>query len=147
MIVAVRAAALGGAFAVALGGAFAVALDGAATASAAPNPVITDCNANGHLSRQYSATELRTALATLPADVKEYTDCYDVIQRALLTALGNAGHDGASGAGGGSGGSFLPVPVIVVIVLVALGGVGYGAMATRRRRSPGTGGESEVGRE
>jgi len=119
--------------AAALAAALAVGLGGAGTALAAPNPVITDCNATGHLTQQYSATQLRAALATLPADVKEYTDCYDVIQRALLTALGSAGHGGGSG-GGGSGGSFLPVPVIVVIVLLGLGGAGYGLFAARRRR-------------
>ncbi len=100
----------------------------------AASPVISDCNANGRLTRHYSVSQLQTALSTMPADVKEYTDCYDVIQRTLLSEasgshLANPGSSQAS-----TGGSFLPTPVIVVLVLVVLAGATLGAFVVRRRR-------------
>jgi hypothetical protein len=67
----------------------------------------------------------------MPADVKEYTDCYDVIQRTLLAQAG--GHGGGSG-GSGSGGSFLPTPLLVVLIVLALGAVSFSVAAIRRRR-------------
>jgi len=87
-----------------------------APASAAADPV-RDCSTNGTLTRHYSAGELGAALRSMPADVKEYTDCYDQIRRAQLAAAGGAAHrrktspsgsggDGSSGGGGGgTGGS------------------------------------------
>lgn len=107
-----------------------------APAWAASGPV-ADCNANARLTKHYTAAELRSALATMPADVKAYTDCYDVIQRALLADLGQLHGSGS----GGSGGSFLPTPVIVVIVVLLLGAAGFGTAALRRRA--GTGGEHD----
>jgi len=115
------------------------ALVACASASAAQTQVVTDCNTHGKLTRHYSVPQLRNALATLPADVKEYTDCYDVIQRALLLQVGGSSHGGGSGPGGGSspgggsGGSFLPTPLIVVLALLALAGAGFGMAAARRR--------------
>src|SRR5947209_1469516 len=110
-------------------------LVGCSSASAAQTQVVTDCNTHGQLTRHYSVAQLRNALATLPADVKEYTDCYDVIQRALLAQLGGPSHGGGPGSGGGSGGSFLPTPLIVLLVLLALAGAGFGMAAARRRGS------------
>ncbi len=101
-------------------------------ASAASSPV-ADCNANARLTAHYSAVQLRNALATMPADVKEYTDCYDVIQRALLADLGQLKAQGS----GGSGGSFLPTPVIVVLVVLVLAAAGFGTAALRRRGAGG----------
>lgn len=77
-----------------------IALAGALApaALAAPDPATVDCTTHNHLTRQYSAAELRHALATLSADVKEYTSCPDILQRALDARLGNV-H--ASGGGGG----------------------------------------------
>jgi len=82
-----------------------------APASAAADPV-RDCSTNGTLTRHYSAGELGAALRSMPADVKEYTDCYDQIRRAQLAAAGGAAHErktsnsgsGGSGSGGGGGG-------------------------------------------
>jgi hypothetical protein len=111
----------------------AAGLGHASAAYAVQTQVVTDCNTHGALTQQYTAGQLRNALATLPADVKEYTDCYDVIQRALLAQLGSSGRGGGPGTGGGSGGSFLPTPLIIVLVLLALGGAGFGVLAARRR--------------
>jgi hypothetical protein len=111
------------------------ALGAAAAAAAAQSPVVGDCVAHGQLTQTYSAGELKTGLSTMSADIKEYTDCYDVIQRALLNEVGKSNPVG-SASGSGSGGSFLPTPVIVALVLLALGVVTFGAIAVRRRGTP-----------
>jgi hypothetical protein len=103
---------------------------------------VADCNAHGRLTRTYTANQLQTALTTMPADIKEYTDCYDVIQRALLARVG--GHRASTtGDSNSSGGSFLPTPVIVVIVLLVLAAATFAALAVRRRTPPPPGGPDE----
>jgi len=104
-------------------------------AFASANPVIVDCQDHGKLDGHYSATELRAALSTLPADIQEYSDCHDVIQSQLLAQL--SGRGGSGGSDPGSGGSFLPTPLIVVLVVLVVGGATFGAVAIRRRREPG----------
>lgn len=88
----------------------AVALAAPATAAADP---VSDCSTNGTLTKHYSTSQLGAALRSMPADVKEYTDCYDQIRRAQLVAAGGASHKrqasgsaaGGGPSGGGSGGS------------------------------------------
>ena len=110
---------------------------GAAPAAfAAQSPAVSDCYSNGRLTHTYSATELRSALGSMPATVKEYTGCYDIIQSVLLKQLGQGGASNGT-PGSSSGGSFLPTPVIVLIVLVALGGLTFSALALRRRGGGG----------
>jgi len=99
-------------------------------AAAAPSP-LADCSATGRLTHTYTVPQLQHALATMPADVREYSNCYDVINNALLAALGGS-HGG--GGGSGSGGALLPTPVIVVIVLLLVAAASLGALALRRRR-------------
>ena len=94
--------------------------------------ITADCNGHDALTHVYSVAALQNALATMPATMKEYTDCQDVIGRALTNALGS-GH-GKGGGSGGGGGSFLPTPVIVILVLLALAAATFGAIAVRRRR-------------
>jgi hypothetical protein len=101
-------------------------------AAAGLSAPVQDCNAHGPLTGHYTVAQLRSALATMPADVKEYTNCGDVIQRALLAQL--AGLKGRGGSGGG-GESFLPTPLIVVLALLVVGGTGFGVYAWRRRGS------------
>ncbi len=80
-------------------------------AAASADPV-RDCSTNGSLTQRYSAAQLRSALKSIPADVKEYTDCYDQIRRAELAAAASSGRRGkhtsssgpSSSGGGGSGG-------------------------------------------
>lgn len=105
-----------------------------AASSSSGAAAIADCRAHGRLTASYTVAELQNALATMPVDVKQYSDCYDVIQNALQQAIKNGGHSG-SGSSGGSGGSFLPTWLIVVIVLLVLGGITYAALAIRRRRA------------
>jgi hypothetical protein len=106
---------------------------GIADAGSLP-PAVVDCNAHSTLTRHYSATELRVALALMPPSITQYTDCYDVIQRQLLIEIG--AQKLSDGAGGGSGGSFLPTPVLVAIVVLALAAATLGVIALRRRQPP-----------
>jgi hypothetical protein len=96
--------------------------------------VLEDCNAHDALTHVYSVPELRNALATMPATMIEYTDCHDVVQRALTNALGGKSNGGGSATS--SGGSSLSTPVIVIIVVLALVASTLGAIAIRRRRGP-----------
>src|SRR5437868_6292312 len=93
--------------------------------------VIADCNAHGKLTRTYTVKELRTALQTMPADVKEYTNCYDVIQQALLGQISGSKSTGSAGSGA-SGGSSVPTWLIVLLVLLGLSALTLGAVAVRR---------------
>jgi hypothetical protein len=110
-----------------------LAMAGPASAGSG-SAVLADCNAHDALTKTYTVAELRNALATMPATMKEYTDCQDVISRALNTALGNGGK--SNGAGPSSGGSSLSTGVIVVIVVLVLVASTLGAIAIRRRRAP-----------
>lgn len=74
-----------------------------AMASAGSEAIIGEC-ANERLSKTYTQQEYRQALADLPADLREYTACYDVILAAQRAAArGATDTSGASGAGGTSG--------------------------------------------
>jgi hypothetical protein len=101
-------------------------------AAAGVSPVVQDCNAHAQLTRHYTVAQLRSALATMPVDVKEYTNCGDVVQQALLAEIGALhGHSG-SGQGGGP---FLPTWLIVVLGLLVVGGAGFVAYAWHQRGS------------
>lgn len=112
-----------------------LAYPGAAAAGSLP-PAVVDCNAHSKLTRHYSAGELRIALARMPPSITEYTVCYDVIERQLLSEIGAQKLSG--GASGGSGGSFLPAPVLAAVIVLALGAASLGVLALRRRRAPGS---------
>ncbi|UGS38843.1 hypothetical protein [Capillimicrobium parvum] len=76
----------------------------AAAAHASAAQVIRDCTDDGVLSGSYSQKELRSALANLPSDVDEYTNCRDVIRAAQLSGgSGNAGGGGSTTGGGSTG--------------------------------------------
>lgn len=93
------------------------------------SPAVADCNTHAALTHHYTVAQLRNALATMPVDVKEYTNCADVIQQALLAEIGALhGHSG-SGQGGGS---FLPTWLIVLLGVLVVGGAGFGVYAWRR---------------
>ena len=124
MLKAVPAAACALALCLALGNA------GVASAGGLP-PAVVDCHAHSALTRHYSPSELRLALAQMPPDITEYTDCYDVIERQLLAELGSKKLTDANG--GGSGGSFLPAPVLIAIGVLVVAAAGLGVAALRRR--------------
>jgi hypothetical protein len=76
----------------------------AAPAAADASGVIADCNNNGYLTGHYSRGQLQSALNGMGADVREYTNCYDVIRRALLATAAGGGK-GGGGSASGPGGS------------------------------------------
>lgn len=118
----------------ALASAAAIAAGALATGSAlaATNPVISDCVAHGQLTRSYTIAQLHQGLGALTAETREYTNCQDVINRAIAAAVG--GRSTPGGTGGGGSGSFLPTPVIIILVVLILAAVTFGALAIRRRR-------------
>jgi hypothetical protein len=103
-------------------------------ALASPAQVIQDCTAHLRLTNTYPASELSQALAQMPSDVKAYTNCYDVINHALQTALATGSQTGGGRSPSGSDSSFLPTPLIVVLVVLVLGAGGFGVVALRKRR-------------
>jgi hypothetical protein len=67
--------------------------------------ILRDCQ-DGHIDGQYTQKQYADALANIPTDVDEYTDCRDVIRRSQLSSAGKpSGGGGGSGGGGASGGS------------------------------------------
>jgi len=113
-----------------LGWLLTIALTWPAHAAGLSAPV-ADCYAhNGTLTHSYTAAQLRNGLATMPADVKEYSACYDVLQRALLLKIGKL----SGGDSSGGGGSFLPAWLIAVLAVLVLAGAGFAAVALRDRR-------------
>src|SRR3954470_3015904 len=79
----------------------------AATALASGAAAIRDCTDDGVLEGHYSQRELRNALATMPSDVDEYTNCRDVIRRA---GFGASAGGKSGGGGGGEFGGFKSTP-------------------------------------
>jgi hypothetical protein len=73
-----------------------------ALAQSTRNQILRECQ-NGRLSGDYTAREIRDARANIPDDVDQYTDCRDVLARALLGLAGGGSGDG-TGAGGAIGG-------------------------------------------
>jgi hypothetical protein len=63
--------------------------------------IIADCFDDGVLDGNYTASQIRDARNNLPADVDQYSDCRDVLARAL-------GGSGSQQVGGGGGGSTTP---------------------------------------
>jgi hypothetical protein len=73
----------------------------AAAARASGDDVIKDCLAHGRLTKKYSQSEYRDALANIPTDVDEYTNCRDVIRHGQLGGgSGAAPPPAADGAAG-----------------------------------------------
>jgi hypothetical protein len=65
--------------------------------------IIADCYDDGKLDGNYSPSEIRDARNNLPADIDQYSDCRDVLARAL-GGTGDKRVDGGGGSqGGGSG--------------------------------------------
>jgi hypothetical protein len=62
--------------------------------------IIRDCFDDGKLDGSYTASQIRDARNNLPADVDQYSDCRDVLARAL----GGSGSNDVTGGGGGFGG-------------------------------------------
>ena len=78
----------------------AVAAAAAPQAAQAANyhDAIRDCNDDGVLQGQYSRSTLRQARNHLPASLREYSDCADVLARALAAAGKKGGNGGGDSA-------------------------------------------------
>jgi hypothetical protein len=67
--------------------------------------IIRDCYDDGKLDGNYSPSEIRDARNNLPADIDQYSDCRDVLARALGgTGDKRVGDSGGGPLGGGGGG-------------------------------------------
>jgi hypothetical protein len=76
--------------------ALALCLLPSAQAHASGNDVLKDCSTNGRLTKNYSQQEYRDAIANIPSDLDEYTDCRDRIRAAQL-GLSGGGDDPSGG--------------------------------------------------
>jgi hypothetical protein len=74
--------------------------------------IINDCYDDGKLDGNYSPSEIRDARNNIPADIDQYSDCRDVLGRALGGSgdkeVGGGGSGDALGGGGGGSGSGQP---------------------------------------
>ncbi|HUO70393.1 MAG TPA: hypothetical protein VMU39_06420 [Solirubrobacteraceae bacterium] len=111
----------------------------ASPAVSATDPVIAQCSATGAVSGNFTLQQLRHALNTLSPTTKEYTNCYDAINRAIAAKGGSGGGNGSSNS---SGGSFLPTWLLIILIVLVLGAGAYGVVALRRQ---GQGGPPESG--
>lgn len=76
-----------------------------ALADSTRTKILRECQ-NGELTGDYTAREIRDARNNIPDDLDQYTDCRDVLARALL-ALASGSSDGGGGDTGiGGGGTF-----------------------------------------
>src|ERR1039458_2401913 len=69
--------------------------------------IISRCTHGQSLSG-FSQTAYRQALAELPTEVEEYSDCANLIRRAQLAAAGRGG-SGAGESGSGAGTAAIPL--------------------------------------
>jgi hypothetical protein len=75
----------------------------AAYADGTTTKIIRDCADDGVLEGHYTPSELRKARDNLPTDIDEYSDCSDVLSRALAAGASTPGGGGSGGGGGGGG--------------------------------------------
>jgi hypothetical protein len=80
----------------------------AAFADSTRTKILQECQ-DGRLTGNYTSRQIRDALDNIPDDVDQYSDCRDVLRRALLNQAGNSGNHGGgpgtSGVGGGGTGT------------------------------------------
>jgi hypothetical protein len=80
-----------------------VAAPGASAQST--NDVVRDCLDDSKLDRDYTPSQIRRARNNLPSDVDEYSDCRDVLNRALTSANRHNDNDNDGGNQSNSSGS------------------------------------------
>jgi hypothetical protein len=85
-----------------------IALAAPGLAHASTQALFKDCG-DGSLDSHYSQKDYAQALANLPADLDEYSDCRSQIQRAQL-AGGKSSNGGGGGTGTGGGGGISTGP-------------------------------------
>jgi hypothetical protein len=79
----------------------------APAAQAGWRDVVRECYNTGDLKGDYSKEELKEARRNLPSDIREYSDCEDLINAALAAAAKNGGR-----SGGNAGGAFPANPAL-----------------------------------
>jgi hypothetical protein len=65
--------------------------------------ILRECQ-DGRLSGDFTARQIRDARNNIPTDIDQYSDCRDVLSRALANLAGG-GANGGGGGGGGTGGA------------------------------------------
>src|SRR4051794_10443278 len=65
--------------------------------------ILQECQ-DGRLTGDYTAKEIRDARDHIPTDIDQYSDCRDVLSRALAAQAGGGGSGGSGGGAGGAGG-------------------------------------------
>jgi hypothetical protein len=76
-----------------------------AARAASSAEIWADCQKDSVLQGHYTTAELRKARSTLPTDIDEYSDCRDVLSRAISGGTSSSGSGNGGGGGGGGGGS------------------------------------------
>ena len=80
----------------------------AALADSTRTKILRECQ-EGRLTGSYTPSQIRDARNNIPDDIDQYSNCRDVLTRALLAGAADSGNNGnggaASGGTGGSGGS------------------------------------------
>jgi hypothetical protein len=74
-----------------------------AQAQSVRSRILRECQ-DGRLTGDYTAEQIRDARKNIPDDIDQYSDCRDVLSRALQSVVGGSGSDGAGGGGGGGAG-------------------------------------------
>lgn len=122
-----------------------VILPGSSSAAALPcsQRVLTDWSDNGRIDRVYALPCYEQAIATLPTDIRDYTNAQDVIDRAMTSAVrarsvvpkadaepSYARRDAIEASG------TVPVPIpLVVLAALALALLAAGAVSRVGRRA------------
>jgi hypothetical protein len=75
----------------------------AALADGTRTKILRECQ-DGRLTGTYTSSQIRDALNNIPDDIDQYSDCRDVLRRALLNQAGASGGNGGGGITGGVGG-------------------------------------------
>jgi len=75
----------------------------AAQADSTRTKILRECQ-NGRLTGDYTAKQIRDARNNIPDDLDQYSDCRDVLTRALLNNAGDSNDGDGDGAAGGAGG-------------------------------------------
>jgi hypothetical protein len=70
--------------------------------AASSDQIWKDCQDDGVLQGHYTTAELRKADSNMPSDVSEYSDCHDVLSRAIAAKTSSGSKGGGGGGGGGS---------------------------------------------
>jgi hypothetical protein len=66
--------------------------------------ILQQCQ-DGRLTGDFTVKEIRDARNNIPTDIDQYSDCRDVLSRALAGRAGGSGSDGGAGGGGGGAGT------------------------------------------